>query len=632
MVEGGGLSKAQIRFWLSSEILLTQVAEFLTLEDLGRLLTAHPEFLSVTFVPTPTRIAEIVLRAPRPGSRVDPKCVVIRDVRNGKVTKEASYNVLSALHGMLLSIPTDCELPAEFSGIHAQRQDGELSLCSFTTTPLSGVHQSAEVVLASKRCEGTAQGGECRRDVFVECRACKEICCACSHHQARCELTQHNVCPSCIVPSGGGNIHGQQPAMCTACGFQCFACAEALPNGEQFKCNSGAGCLTPNKLCHHCVFDEDVLETTWCERCHRTWCLGCVEFPPPCAHCGGQITMCAECAETSECENCDAVFHNECFWDTGGMLCEACYSCLCENCRGLPIVGGFQCCYEDCENAMCLACAAQDRTRVCELGHTCCNICVKLCVNWCDKMEATYGGRIVEVDRSCFQCCSEAYARLKGFDDYDHFCRGLYSIPADIKEIGDDLKGAVQAWSLGGRGHLDTKKFNTCTTLWDQLESASEGLFNDAPPISIKEILSQLTLTSVTAWEKSFVNGVQASLSLVNRKHHPSANTPLTTTNAWGNHDEPTQRTLILDHDNDERVASIHVRYGVIVDNLRIVTTTGREMTWGGPGGDETTNYRVPEGWKLVGFFGGVGGHLHKLGVVIVADPAAVTAVAANET
>ena len=48
----------------------------------------------------------------------------------------------------------------------------------------------------------------------------------------------------------------------------------------------------------------------------------------------------------------------------------------------------------------------------------------------------------------------------------------------------------------------------------------------------------------------------------------------------------------------------------------------GRDVTYGGPGGTSTTNYRVPAGWRLAGFFGGVGGHLHNLGVVIAKDPA----------
>jgi len=234
-------------------------------------------------------------------------------------------------------------------------------------------------------------------------------------------------------------------------------------------------------------------------------------------------------------------------------------------------------------------------------------------------MEINYGGSLVDVDRSCFACSSEAFASLKGFDDYADFSTSLYPIPARIEEVYQDK---VQMWRLGGSTHPDTNEFSTCSALWRQLET-------DYLDIRINKILSQLTLIELTVWESSFVNGVHTFLFFVDANDNL---TPLSTTTALGNHNAPTSRALFLDHTKGERVASVHVRSGVIIDNLRIVTTTGREMTWGGPGGENTVNYRVPNGWKVVGFFGGVGGHLHNLGVIIVADDTITAPAVVNET
>ena len=242
--------------------------------------------------------------------------------------------------------------------------------------------------------------------------------------------------------------------------------------------------------------------------------MGCAEFPV-CVACGPPGWNCPACADISQCSNCNAAYHDQCLWDDGGMSCNVCGIHLCENCRSLPIIGGFTCCFEDCENDMCLACAAQDRQVVCEQGHTSCISCVGECIRSCAFMETEFRGIIVDVDRRCFECWSEAFARLKGFDDYGHFSMSMYRIPVEIKQIGDIFAGAAQWWFLGGGQHQDTKKFNACSALWSQLESVSEGLFNDTAPLSVTEILSQLTLTSVTVWERS--------LSMELMPHSPSS-------------------------------------------------------------------------------------------------------------
>lgn len=64
-------------------------------------------------------------------------------------------------------------------------------------------------------------------------------------------------------------------------------------------------------------------------------------------------------------------------------------------------------------------------------------------------------------------------------------------------------------------------------------------------------------------------------------------------------------------------VTDISVRTGAIVDSLCIRTSKDREHKWGGDGGDRVQTWRVSAGGSFLGFHGGIGGHIHSLGVNI---------------
>lgn len=64
-------------------------------------------------------------------------------------------------------------------------------------------------------------------------------------------------------------------------------------------------------------------------------------------------------------------------------------------------------------------------------------------------------------------------------------------------------------------------------------------------------------------------------------------------------------------------VTSISVKAGCILDSLTIRTSTGREKKWGGDGGDTCHTWKVPPGCAFLGFRGGIGGHIHCLGVTL---------------
>lgn len=64
-------------------------------------------------------------------------------------------------------------------------------------------------------------------------------------------------------------------------------------------------------------------------------------------------------------------------------------------------------------------------------------------------------------------------------------------------------------------------------------------------------------------------------------------------------------------------VEEVTVCSGSVVDSLAIRTTTGVERRWGGKGGHGSHTWRIPANTSLLGFHGGVGGHVHCLGVIV---------------
>ena len=67
-------------------------------------------------------------------------------------------------------------------------------------------------------------------------------------------------------------------------------------------------------------------------------------------------------------------------------------------------------------------------------------------------------------------------------------------------------------------------------------------------------------------------------------------------------------------------LTEISVKCGDIVDSLRVRTSKGREKKWGGDGGSVEKTWRIPEGSSFLGFHGGMGGHIHSLGVTLAEE------------
>lgn len=64
-------------------------------------------------------------------------------------------------------------------------------------------------------------------------------------------------------------------------------------------------------------------------------------------------------------------------------------------------------------------------------------------------------------------------------------------------------------------------------------------------------------------------------------------------------------------------LTEISVKAGSIVDSLHVRTNKGQEKKWGGDGGHLQQTWHIPTGSLFLGFHGGVGGHLHSLGVTL---------------
>lgn len=79
---------------------------------------------------------------------------------------------------------------------------------------------------------------------------------------------------------------------------------------------------------------------------------------------------------------------------------------------------------------------------------------------------------------------------------------------------------------------------------------------------------------------------------------------------------DPQQRTLSIDP--QQHVTAIHIRAGALIDGMTMVRSDGHRVTVGGTGGSliELT-WRPDDQNVLLGFYGGCGGHLHNVGVVV---------------
>lgn len=79
-----------------------------------------------------------------------------------------------------------------------------------------------------------------------------------------------------------------------------------------------------------------------------------------------------------------------------------------------------------------------------------------------------------------------------------------------------------------------------------------------------------------------------------------------------------------------KHIRSVSIRYGALVDSVTLTLSSGEVITAGGNGGGDSSILHIPEGCKVIGFYGGLshplplmkpslglGGHVHNFGVVV---------------
>lgn len=113
----------------------------------------------------------------------------------------------------------------------------------------------------------------------------------------------------------------------------------------------------------------------------------------------------------------------------------------------------------------------------------------------------------------------------------------------------------------------------------------------------------------IVAWSGESVNGIQVVYDV----EGDAVRGP----KRMGDHGLYRQSKLLMDVEGGEVVTEISVKAGSLVDSLRIKTSKGQDKKWGGDGGDHEQTWRLPTGSSFLGFHGGVGGHLHSLGVTL---------------
>jgi len=108
-------------------------------------------------------------------------------------------------------------------------------------------------------------------------------------------------------------------------------------------------------------------------------------------------------------------------------------------------------------------------------------------------------------------------------------------------------------------------------------------------------------IRQVKIFGSTYANGIQVSYEM-------RGPTPI----EMGNNDNPYEQVLNLD--TGEYITEISGRSGNIIDRLEIRTNLGKFIAVGGNGGSPF-RFTLPYGSQVVGFYGGVGGHLHNIGV-----------------
>lgn len=146
-----------------------------------------------------------------------------------------------------------------------------------------------------------------------------------------------------------------------------------------------------------------------------------------------------------------------------------------------------------------------------------------------------------------------------------------------------------------------------------ELGSCVGGVHADTVSFSDAEVLEgkkdQMEMTKISVWDDGkLITGIQCEWNSV-----PTGEVLKGTCHASSGDN---MKETVLNLAKGDRVTHVSVRTGDVVDYIKLETKMGESIACGNPGGGEARVLVIPEGERLVGFRGGLGGHIHNIGIL----------------
>ena len=172
---------------------------------------------------------------------------------------------------------------------------------------------------------------------------------------------------------------------------------------------------------------------------------------------------------------------------------------------------------------------------------------------------------------------------------------GAESGGVEVQGAALQLDSELESDRFGGSGLPDPKRCWVITCVNDR------GLA--APPFRLQ---ARGRLKELTVWAGKYVDGMELSWKNLNNPRHiiPSRHV-----GGWGGR----ARTLTLA--DDEAIIAVSGRAGKYLDQLTVVTSKNRVMTWGGGGGGDF-QVNLPPGDEVHGFAGVAGNLIDAISVL----------------